>query len=91
MDPHEARLLLESVRNPKPEKFASDEDQESWYLTCRLLGDLYLRELDRPASTLQLAQRVQVSAGGISDHLKVPVNGIRGGDRAMDPAFGPDA
>jgi predicted ArsR family transcriptional regulator len=30
-----------------------------------------LRELDRPASTLQLAQRMQASAGGISDHLKV--------------------
>ena len=30
-----------------------------------------LRELDRPAATLQLAQRMQVSAGGISDHLKV--------------------
>jgi DNA-binding transcriptional ArsR family regulator len=30
-----------------------------------------LRELDRPASTLQLAHRIQASAGGISDHLKV--------------------
>jgi DNA-binding transcriptional ArsR family regulator len=30
-----------------------------------------LRELDRPASTLQLAQRMRVSAGGISDHLQV--------------------
>ncbi|MBV9379156.1 MAG: winged helix-turn-helix transcriptional regulator [Streptosporangiaceae bacterium] len=30
-----------------------------------------LRELDRPASTLQLARRMQVSAGGVSDHLKV--------------------
>jgi DNA-binding transcriptional ArsR family regulator len=30
-----------------------------------------LRELDRPASTFQLAQRMQVSAGGISDHLKI--------------------
>jgi DNA-binding transcriptional ArsR family regulator len=30
-----------------------------------------LRELDRPASTLRLAQRMQVSAGGVSDHLHV--------------------
>jgi DNA-binding HxlR family transcriptional regulator len=29
------------------------------------------RKLDRPASTLQLARRMQVSAGWISDHLKV--------------------
>jgi len=30
-----------------------------------------LRELDRPASTLVLAQRMQVSSGGVSDHLHV--------------------
>jgi len=30
-----------------------------------------LRELDRPASTLALAQPMQVSAGGVSDHLHV--------------------
>jgi DNA-binding transcriptional ArsR family regulator len=30
-----------------------------------------LRELDRPASTLVLAQRMQASAGGVSDHLHV--------------------
>jgi DNA-binding transcriptional ArsR family regulator len=30
-----------------------------------------LRELDRPASTLRLAQRMQASAGGVSDHLHV--------------------
>jgi tetratricopeptide (TPR) repeat protein len=44
----EAVELLESVRAPKPEKFATTEDQEAWYLACKLLGDLYLRELDRP-------------------------------------------
>ncbi len=30
-----------------------------------------LRELDRPAATLDLAGRMRVSAGGISDHLSV--------------------
>lgn len=30
-----------------------------------------LRELDRPAATLDLATRMRVSAGGISDHLSV--------------------
>src|SRR5262249_44250402 len=43
---NEALALLESVHSPKPEKFASDEDEESWYLACQLLGDLYM-ELDR--------------------------------------------
>jgi tetratricopeptide (TPR) repeat protein len=43
---NEALALLESVHSPKPEKFASDEDEESWYLACQLLGDLYM-ELER--------------------------------------------
>jgi tetratricopeptide (TPR) repeat protein len=43
----EAVAILESVRAPKPEKFDTDEDQEAWFLANRLLGDLYLRELDR--------------------------------------------
>lgn len=30
-----------------------------------------LRELDRPASTLDLAERLGVSAGGVSEHLSV--------------------
>jgi tetratricopeptide (TPR) repeat protein len=38
----QAIALLEEVRGGKPEKFASDEDEEAWYLSCRLLGDLYL-------------------------------------------------
>jgi tetratricopeptide (TPR) repeat protein len=44
----EAVALLQSVHAPKPEKFETGEDQDAWYLACRLLGDLYLRELDRP-------------------------------------------
>jgi DNA-binding transcriptional ArsR family regulator len=39
-----------------------------------LIGDrraAVLLELDRPASTLELAQRMQVSAGGVSDHLSI--------------------
>jgi tetratricopeptide (TPR) repeat protein len=38
----QALALLEGVRSPKPEKFASGEDEEAWYLSCQLLGDLYL-------------------------------------------------
>ena len=39
-----------------------------------LLGDRraqVLLELDRPACTRELAQRMQVSAGGVSDHLSI--------------------
>jgi hypothetical protein len=37
-----AAALLEEVRNNKPEKFPSGEEEEAWFLGCRLLGDLYL-------------------------------------------------
>jgi tetratricopeptide (TPR) repeat protein len=43
-----AVALLEEVRGPqKPEKFNSGEDEDAWYASCQLLGDLYL-ELGRP-------------------------------------------
>jgi tetratricopeptide (TPR) repeat protein len=41
-----ALAVLEEVRNPRPEKFASGEDEDAWYQSCQLLGDLYL-ELGR--------------------------------------------
>ena len=41
-----AVALLEKVRDPKPEKFATSEDEESWYICCQVLGDLYM-ELSR--------------------------------------------
>ncbi len=40
----EAIALLEEVRQHKPEKFANDEEEKSWYFTHRMLGDLYLDE-----------------------------------------------
>ncbi|MHB1421854.1 MAG: tetratricopeptide repeat protein [Gemmataceae bacterium] len=42
-----AIAALEEVRNPKPEKFASGEEEDAWYQSCQLLGDLY-REVGRP-------------------------------------------
>jgi tetratricopeptide (TPR) repeat protein len=44
----QAQALLEDVRINKPEKFASGEDEDSWYATCKLLGTMYLNELNRP-------------------------------------------
>jgi tetratricopeptide (TPR) repeat protein len=38
----QAIALLEEVRANKPEKFPSTEEEDAWYLSCRLLGDLYL-------------------------------------------------
>jgi predicted Zn-dependent protease len=42
----QAVTLLEAVHSPRPEKFASGEDEEAWFLGCQLLGDLYM-ELGR--------------------------------------------
>jgi tetratricopeptide (TPR) repeat protein len=42
-----ALATLEEVRSPKPEKFASAEDEDAWYQSCQLLSDLYL-ELGQP-------------------------------------------
>ncbi len=41
-----ALAVLEDVRVPKPEKFASGEDEDAWYQSCQLLSDLYM-ELNR--------------------------------------------
>lgn len=48
----EAVTLLESVRTPKPEHFSGD-DEEAWYTSCRLLGELYLNELGKPDEAVQ--------------------------------------
>jgi tetratricopeptide (TPR) repeat protein len=64
-----ALQLLEDVREQRPEKFATTEDQESWLLACRLLGDLYLNELDRPDLALGAFQEYRKSAKSGADTL----------------------
>jgi hypothetical protein len=43
-----ARALLEEIYTKKPESFANREEEDSWYLACRLLGEAYLYEAGRP-------------------------------------------
>jgi tetratricopeptide (TPR) repeat protein len=43
----QAAALLEEIHTNKPQQFADDEDAESWYAACRVLGDLYLHDLGR--------------------------------------------
>ncbi len=38
----QARLLLEEVRTNKPEKFPTSEEEDSWYLANRYLGEMYV-------------------------------------------------
>jgi tetratricopeptide (TPR) repeat protein len=65
----EAVAVLESVRTPKPEKFATDEDQDAWYLANRLLGDLYLLELDRPNLAVECFTAYRSSSKSGADTL----------------------
>lgn len=44
----EAQQVLEGARSPKPERFASGEEEDAWFLSCRLLGELYLYDLHKP-------------------------------------------
>jgi tetratricopeptide (TPR) repeat protein len=68
-DRDEAVAVLEAVRTPKPEKFASDDDQEAWYAANRLLGDLYLRELDRPDLAVECFTAYRSSSRSGADTL----------------------
>jgi len=43
-----ALQLLEDVREENPGKFASTAEEDAWQFGSRLLGDLYLNELERP-------------------------------------------
>lgn len=45
--------LLEEVRSPKPERFASSEEEDAWYTASRLLGDFYLQTLGKPDQAIQ--------------------------------------
>ncbi len=46
----ETIATLETIRQNRPEKFASKDDEQAWYFTHRMLGDLYLDE--KPAEAL---------------------------------------
>jgi tetratricopeptide (TPR) repeat protein len=46
----EAIVLLEEIRQHRPEKFANEEEEKAWYFAHRMLGDLYLDE--KPAEAV---------------------------------------
>jgi tetratricopeptide (TPR) repeat protein len=78
----EAVRLLEEVRANKPEKFPSNEEEEAWYLSCRLLGDLYLNE--KPDVAVQCFQEFRKSPKSGADTLyKLGVAYENLGDRAQ--------
>jgi tetratricopeptide (TPR) repeat protein len=51
--------VLEAIRQYRPAKFASSEDERSWYFTHRLLGELYLD--DKPDQAVLCLQEFNKS------------------------------
>jgi len=56
---HETIEILEDIRLHRPEKFATTEDETSWYRAHRMLGDLYIggrrqRRRERATAALDL-------------------------------------
>jgi tetratricopeptide (TPR) repeat protein len=43
-----ALSILEDLREAAPKEFPGEDDQDSWYVANRVLGDLYLNEVARP-------------------------------------------
>ncbi len=63
----QAVQLFEEVRTNKPEKFPSGEEEEAWFLSCRLLGDLYLHE--KPELAVECFQEYRKSPKSGADTM----------------------
>lgn len=59
----EAIATLETIRSNKPEKFASEQEEDAWFVAHRLLGDLYLEEKPAEAVKCLLEFRKSSRAG----------------------------
>lgn len=55
--------VLEVIRQNKPEKFANEDESKAWYLTHRLLGDVYLDEKPDQAVLCYVEYRASDDAG----------------------------
>lgn len=50
-----AMELLKTIRSPKPEKFASSDEEDAWYQASQVLGDLYM-EVGQPEEAIPCFQ-----------------------------------
>ena len=65
----EALALLEEVRSPKPEKFATGEDEDAWYLANKMLGEIYLYEMNKPDVAVECLREFRRSSKSGADTL----------------------
>jgi tetratricopeptide (TPR) repeat protein len=64
-----AVAVLEDLHTNRPSKFGSDEEEEAWFQVCRLLGDLYLQDLNRPDLAVPCYSAYRKSAKSGADTL----------------------
>ena len=64
-----ATSLLEDLYTNRPEKMSSEEEEEGWYPTCRLLGDLYLQDYNRPDLAINCYSEYRKSSKSGADTL----------------------
>jgi tetratricopeptide (TPR) repeat protein len=65
----EAFALLEEVRSPKPERFASGEEEDAWYLANKMLGEMYLYDLNKPDLAVECLKQFRQSSKSGADTL----------------------
>jgi tetratricopeptide (TPR) repeat protein len=65
----EAIAFLEKIRGSKPESFTSGEEEVAWYQACKLLGELYLYDVNRPDLALECLQAFRKSPQSGADTL----------------------
>jgi tetratricopeptide (TPR) repeat protein len=84
----EAIALLQEVHSPKPEKFASVDDEDAWFTACKMLGEIYLYELSRPdLAVLCLKDFRQSSKSGADTMYKLGQAYEQLGDRVRAVKF----
>jgi tetratricopeptide (TPR) repeat protein len=64
----EATAVFADVRDHRPEHFASGEDEDAWYLSCRILGELYLEDRPDLAIPCLLDYRKSSKSGADTDY-----------------------
>jgi len=65
----EALAVLEQVRTLKPESFATSEDEDAWYIANRLLGEVYLYELNKPDVAVECFKEYRKSSKSGADTM----------------------
>jgi tetratricopeptide (TPR) repeat protein len=65
----QTQALLEDAYQNRPEKFATAEDEDAWYLGARLLGEMYLYDVGKPELAITCFRDYRKSSKSGADTL----------------------